>query len=1040
MDNRFNTTLRIISTIVLCFFTWSFGGVVEVVYAFKNSDQPSAISSQTTKPKTQKPEEKFQEALEKIKDAEERADKKIQKGENTEPEEKEVKNQKAEIERHDTEIRKQFRETEEKIKSLPEEIKKRHKDFVKKYDENLKTLKANLDDIDRAKTKPEKELAHKKTKEFLEKTKPPSRHTPLDPNKLPHRTAEPTKREPRTKPEEFTEGKELRAKGISQKPILVAANGPLNGLLDENSKYSVNTVIPAPYQVLGKLQQGIQTGYPIEALGYDKLNSPSNPDTSGLLNSGAEMLLALADPPTSADISETIEVQFTPEIKAKAEELGKDPVKIYNWVRNNIEFVPTYGSIQGASMCLQTKQCNDFDTASLLIALLRASGIPAKYVYGTIELPIDKVMNWVGGFTDAKSAVNFIASGGVPIKAYTSGGKIAKVQMEHVWVETYVPYGPYSGRLSNLNATKTWIPLDSSYKQYNYTQGIDLQAAVPFDAQSFIDQLKSTATINETEGYVTNVNSNYIQTTLTDYQTQLQNYINQNIPNATVGDILGMKEIKKQELGILPATLPYKKIVAGTKYSELPHSLRHKITFEIQDTYLFQTALSYTASIPELTGKKITLSYAPATTTDEQTINSYGGIYNVPAYLVNMKPQIKVEGVVKATGGSIGLGNQQTFDMKFTSLSYGADIVSNQVTAGAYYGIGFNPYKISKGLVEKRKLKLEAVQSTVSSSNIYTDEYIGELLYTTAITYFFELDAFEDVFSKSYKVANVKQVSEGMVSKDISVSYTFGIPIKALEGGLTIDVDRYIHSPVSISGDTTKTQQFMLSLGQISSGMEHGIFEQLYNKTGTSAVKALSVANSQGIPIYTMNANNMANVLPALQVSDQVKTDIQNAVNAGKIVTVSKTNVTIGTWNGVGYIILEQNTGAAAYMISDGFAGGEGDVSNDEIVSSWQRILMIIASTALVVSGIMMTWKVLLAIFSVGIIKLLIFAPWGLLAPVLLYLIAIILIIILLYIIYSLILDHYEWMKEQAFRSIPNGNRLVKSQNYDNKVAFKIQS
>lgn len=38
---------------------------------------------------------------------------------------------------------------------------------------------------------------------------------------------------------------------------------------------------------------------------------------------------------------------------------------------------------------------------------------------------------------------------------------------------------------------------------------------------------------------------------LVNYQTQLQNYINQNMPNATVGDIFGKKEIIKQDLGIL---------------------------------------------------------------------------------------------------------------------------------------------------------------------------------------------------------------------------------------------------------------------------------------------------------------------------------------------------------------------------------------------------------------------------------------------------------------------------------------------------------
>ncbi|NOZ26042.1 MAG: transglutaminase domain-containing protein, partial [Nitrospirae bacterium] len=82
------------------------------------------------------------------------------------------------------------------------------------------------------------------------------------------------------------------------------------------------------------------------------------------------VLLARAGlPPTEADLSETVEVRFTEAIRAKAEELKVNPVRIYNWVRNNIEFVPTYGSIQGADMCLKTRQCNAFDTASLLIAL-----------------------------------------------------------------------------------------------------------------------------------------------------------------------------------------------------------------------------------------------------------------------------------------------------------------------------------------------------------------------------------------------------------------------------------------------------------------------------------------------------------------------------------------------------------------------------------------------------------------------------------------------------------------------------------------------
>jgi transglutaminase-like putative cysteine protease len=44
-------------------------------------------------------------------------------------------------------------------------------------------------------------------------------------------------------------------------------------------------------------------------------------------------------------------------------------------------------------MTLWTRQGNDFDQASLLIALFRAANIPARYVYGTVEIPIEKAMN-----------------------------------------------------------------------------------------------------------------------------------------------------------------------------------------------------------------------------------------------------------------------------------------------------------------------------------------------------------------------------------------------------------------------------------------------------------------------------------------------------------------------------------------------------------------------------------------------------------------------------------------------------------------------
>src|SRR5439155_4400599 len=182
--------------------------------------------------------------------------------------------------------------------------------------------------------------------------------------------------------------------------------------------------------------------------------------SSSTVKATASNSLLAQGPPTPADLAETIEVKFTPDIQNLANSLNKNPVKIFNWVRNNIEFVPTWGSIQGAQLCLENRAGNAFDTASLLIALLRASGIPARYQMGTIEVPVDKFKNWAGGFTNIDAAASLFASAGVPsvIRRVNQSGQVVTVKLEHVWVKAFVDHVPSSGAV-NLQGD-AWVDLD----------------------------------------------------------------------------------------------------------------------------------------------------------------------------------------------------------------------------------------------------------------------------------------------------------------------------------------------------------------------------------------------------------------------------------------------------------------------------------------------------------------------------------------------------------------------------------------------------
>ncbi len=109
--------------------------------------------------------------------------------------------------------------------------------------------------------------------------------------------------------------------------------------------------------------------------------------------------------------------------------------------------------------------------------------------------------------------------------------------------------------------------------------------------------------------------------------------------------------------------------------------------------------------------------------------------------------------------------------------------------------------------------------------------------------------------------------------------------------------------------------------GLVSSYDEHDIFERLDEFPSVSAVRALQVAATNGIPIYTINSTNISQLLPTLQVDTEIKQEISNAVNAGKEVMISKTNISIEDFVGVGYIIKDPITGSGAYLISGGLGG-----------------------------------------------------------------------------------------------------------------------
>ncbi len=203
--------------------------------------------------------------------------------------------------------------------------------------------------------------------------------------------------------------------------------------------------------------------------------------------------------------------------------------------------------------------------------------------------------------------------------------------------------------------------------------------------------------------------------------------------------------------------------------------------------------------------------------------------------------------------------------------------------------------------------QLSTIQSKLQAQDftgMTKDDILGSLLYATAISYYAEYDVMDQMQAKGIGVRIARVPSEVVFSVTMNVSYMFGVATSISPAGLKMDVQRNLELTQATNGDNNKVIQYMSASGMNSSALENGVPEQLFSTStnpvqGVSAIKAIEIANNEGIPIYIINQSNISTVLPQLQLSPDVISDIQDAVNAGKAVTVSQTDITYNGWTGV---------------------------------------------------------------------------------------------------------------------------------------------
>ena len=765
-------------------------------------------------------------------------------------------------------------------KGLPLAILERHEAMVAHFQNEMALLRANIQAVDEAPDQAVLQFRVETAKSHIHAKKQKRAQQPFDPNNLPNRAHQPNKNnKPKKKKAEFLQA------GLYSNPYLqVAALGDFT---------------------------------------FDQLPGASDP----------------------AYLADSDEVVLTQAIRDKAAELAHDPVKIFHWVRNNVEWLPTWGAVQNAELTLSAQRGNAMDIASLTIALLRASGIPARYVHGTIEVPADRYKNWVGGFTDINAAANYAASGGVPVGTVETAGQISHIQLEHVWVEAAIDYFPSRGAINK--AADAWVAMDPSYKQYEFLQGLDPIAISGIDAEQLANDFVASGTFNETEGWVSGFDSTGLEAAQSQAQTALEDYIANNFTDPTVGDVIGDRKTIIQEFPILPSGLPNQVVTEGARYGKLPGSLQQKVSYQLVQSGTFSLDAPLTLPWSQVNNEKLTLSFRPATQADEEALQALlpeGEITDIsqlpssiPAYLIEVIPELKLNGTVITSGQPMSLGHELTLS---TRISYPGraqyDAHSYSLPAGSYVSVQavgqtVSPEKLQalQAKVEQTKVILESADQAQIAS-LTREDLLGDMFYAGTLGYYTQLMAFARIAGLAQGARQTVSAGYGTLGYEPKVNYFFGLPTAIEPGGVTLDIP-WSQVSHTTDGDWEKRKRFNFQMGMLGSALEHAVPEQMFQSTNPdtpqpdaiSAVKAIQMATAQGQRIYEITQANRDVALPNLHLDGFTMSQIRAALDAGLQVITHTDPVLVPGWTGAGYVILDTEQGTGAYKILGG-ANGDG--------------------------------------------------------------------------------------------------------------------
>ena len=615
--------------------------------------------------------------------------------------------------------------------------------------------------------------------------------------------------------------------------------------------------------------------------------------------------------------------EITPEIAELAKGLENDPIRIFNHVYNHIDYSHYFGSKKGALATLQEASGNSFDTAALLVALLRSAGYTAEYRYGPAQFSFNELSNWCNfklnpyshltetqfrtqfGLTgvalpvaDLKKYVyvfNFNDQRGFP---YTDCGDLGAganyYQIPHVWVRLTV-------------GGQTW-EIDPSFKTYTHYLKQDVKTLAGFDRAALLSDIGGTIGTNS----VTGISTTTLANRLTSYSTNIRNWIrNNNSGIQTVAFTGGPRVIQREITGfnqawaVLYVSRPWLAVTTWT--STIPASMmsQFEITSGVEAANGTFTPGSMSTSIqmPVLNARKISLTFS-GNTANLQLDDAAWETFTVSGTTIDLR--------VKAV--------HPFYNFQYNSATGTFDTVNvgraDQQEIKRYKKGNTIAYTFVYGFQNPAMHLRERQEQLDKYRRLYPDSDLRvktEILNVMGLTWLMELEMSNYLLASQVDVSRVYQHRFGRVAQEDNFYIDAGLNLESIQTKAGVQLEHDIY----------------LAMGSMfGSALEHGVLEQLQGTSviGASTIKMLDLANSTNVPIYRGTSANWSGTggvkAQLINYPSDVLAKIEDSIvnRSGAILIPKNGSLTLNGWVGHGYYLAEPLM--AEFRITGGLKGG----------------------------------------------------------------------------------------------------------------------